>query len=180
MKRMGKLHREDSGFSIPEVILVVLVVLGLAFALNVILHHHHKASTATVSTSVSAAKTSTSSTESSYAVLSPASVAPKVSECSQTVTFSSNGSSGPITCANGELNVLAWKALAALEPKVMTLGYSATATQVQAALCADTGANVSNPIEETNYQIAALYYGWNFTTNPSVVLTNGTCVNADD
>jgi hypothetical protein len=117
-----------------------------------------------------------------FAVLSPASVASKTAECSQQVSYSSNGNSGPIQCSNGDLNVLEWNTLAALEPSVMTLGYGATAAQVQSALCKDASdsssdANTSNSniIEGTTYHIAALYYGWSFSSDPSAVLSNGTC-----
>lgn len=117
-----------------------------------------------------------------YAVLSPATVASKTAECTTPITYASNGDSSPVTCSNGDLNVTEWNALATLEPKVMSLGPSATEAQVQSALCSDatdsaSDANTSNSnaIEATTYTISALYYGWNFASNPSVVLTNGTC-----
>jgi hypothetical protein len=115
-------------------------------------------------------------------VLSPATVAPKIAECSQKLTYASNGDSSPIQCSNGDLNVLEWNALSALEPSVMTLGYNATESQVESALCSDAGdsdsdanTNASNIIETTTYQISALYYGWNFSSNPAAELSNGTC-----
>lgn len=123
---------------------------------------------------------STPSTSTAYATLSPASVPSKVVECNQAVSYASNGVPGPVQCTNGELNAADWKALAALEPKILSLGYGASAASVQATLCSDVKANISNPIEITAYQIASLYYGWSFSSNPSVVITNGTCRNIDD
>ena len=113
-------------------------------------------------------------------MLSPATVPSKTAECSQSVTYASNGVPGPVQCSNGELNSTEWNALAALEPSILKLGSNVNAGQVQSALCNDVATNISNPIELTVYQIARLYYGWNFSNNPSVVLTNGTCTNADD
>ena len=117
-----------------------------------------------------------------YATLSPATVPSKAPECSQQITFETTGNPSPITCANGYLNTLAWDALATLEPSILTLGYNANPSQVQAALCADYKAGKSdantndfNVIEGSAYQIATLYYGWSFSTNPAIVLSNGTC-----
>lgn len=128
-------------------------------------------------TSISSGSSSSTPT---YTILPPATVAPKVAECSEDITFASNGDSGPVQCSNGDLNVKEWQSLAALEPTVFKLGYDANVSQVQTALCNDVKANISNPIEVTVYQIAALYYGWNFNTNPTSVISNGTCVNVDD
>lgn len=36
-----------------------------------------------------------------------------------------------------------------------------------------------NPIEENAYRIAGIYHGRHFNTDPSAVLRDGTCVNAD-
>jgi hypothetical protein len=117
-----------------------------------------------------------------YAALSPATVPSKAAECAQVLTFNSNGTSGPLTCAGGELNVTEWEALSALEPTVLTLGYGASAPQVQTALCNDVSVSQSdantqnaNLVEQNAYQMAALYYGWVFSANPSAVLTSGGC-----
>lgn len=115
-----------------------------------------------------------------YATLPPAAVPSKVAECSQQITFTSNGDSGPVQCGNGDLNITEWNSLSALEPSVMKLGYNATSVQVRSALCADVHANISNPLEETAYHISVLYYGWHFTIDPSIVIQNGTCQNVDD
>jgi len=62
----------------------------------------------------------------------------------------------------------------------MSLGYGATVAQIQPALCADANASDSDAntkngsiVEATVYQISALYYGWNFSTNPAAILNGG-------
>lgn len=143
--------------------------------------HSSKAKPTSSATSSTSA-TGSSSTSNPYAVLSPATVPSKTAECNQAISFSSNGDSGPVQCSNGDLNATEWNSLSALEPTVMTLGYSATIPQIQSALCSDANASDSdantknsNVIEQTVYQISALYYGWNFSSNPTSILTDGGC-----
>ena len=128
----------------------------------------------------SAPISSSSSVNSSYAILKPAIVPSKIIECSATLSYDSNGNPSPIQCSNGGLNILAWNALAALEPTVMKLGYTPSAAQVQAAICIDGNAAnqdstsaISAPIETTAYQLASLYYNWSFSLNPTALLTHG-------
>jgi hypothetical protein len=179
MAMKHKLRSTTAGFVLYEAILAlgILIIVGLTGYF--ILHGlHATAKTAPTSTS----KAATTPSANSYAVLSPATVPSKVPECAAPISFQSNGNSGPVQCSSGDLNATEWNALAALEPSVMSLGYSATSAQVQNALCADASASSSdantknsNVVETTVYQITALYYGWNFASNPSAVLTNGTC-----
>lgn len=124
--------------------------------------------------------TRTSSISSSYKVLSPATVPPKVSECSASLIYLSSGNPSPLQCPNGELNIQAWNALAATEPTVMKLGYTPTKAQVSTAICADANAanqfqsaNVTAPIETSAYQIASIYYGWHFSINASGMIKSG-------
>lgn len=127
------------------------------------------------------AKPATSiNTNNLYAILKPATVPSKTAECSQPLSYNSNGDPSPITCNNGELNVLDWQAMAALEPKVMKLGYSPTVAQVEAAICldgnaanADSNVYITGPLEANVYQISSLYYGWHFSINPINLLDNG-------
>jgi hypothetical protein len=183
MPRTPQPTKTSGGFSFVEVflILVVLLVLGLV---GYFIFRSPGSSPTTPHSADAATSTApaTSQSASPYAVLSPATVPSKTAECSQQLTYAGTGNPEPVTCANGGLNVNEWQALAALEPKVMTLGYDATLSQVQSALCtdatdsnSDANTDYSNIIEETTYQIAALYYGWDFSSNPSVVLTNGSC-----
>jgi hypothetical protein len=180
MKMMDKIKQNENGFSAVEIAFILVVIAGLCLSGYLLFSSQKTAKQSPSNTSTSTSNTSTKSTNSAYKVLSPATVPSKTAECNQQISFSSNGDSGPITCNDGSLNVTEWNSLAALEPSVMTLGYGVTVTQVQSALCADVKENISNAIEATTYQISALYYGWNFSENPTTVITNGTCVNVDD
>jgi hypothetical protein len=175
---MGKTKQNAKGFSAVEIAFVLVVITGVCLSGYLLLRDSHKSSRPSESNNSATGTDATTNT--AYAVLSPATVPSKTAECTEAISFSSNGDSGPITCSDGNLNVTEWNGLAALEPTVMTLGYGATSAQIQSALCADVRANISNPIEVTTYQIAALYYGWDFNPSPTSVITNGTCVNTDD
>jgi hypothetical protein len=94
------------------------------------------------------------------AILPPATTPPVVDECLQALGYAEDGSFGPLACDNGrQLNVLAWKAAAGLDPSIMRLGLEATSSQVDAALCADLPSSTI-PIETGVYQLSAMYYGW--------------------
>lgn len=177
---MGKSFKDSDGFALIEILIAVVLVIVLLLAVHFITHSKSHAKTPLVTNSTNTSTYTSANNANKFATLSPAVVPAKAAECSQQLTFSSNGTSSPISCANGDLNILEWDALAALEPSVFKLGYDATSAQVQTALCSDVKTNVSNPIEESVYRMAALYYGWNFSSNPSAVLSNGTCVNVDD
>ena len=183
MLKTDKMQTEATGLVTTDKLFILLgfmiVVLISYIALHSVLQAGQTASSSTTAAQ-SASSKSTNSNE--YATLSPATVPPKIAECSQEISFDTAGDPGPIQCANGDLNVQAWDSLATLEPTVFSLGYSATAAQVQSALCTDVDATLSDAntknssvVEATVYQIAALYYGWSFSINPSAVLTNGTC-----
>jgi hypothetical protein len=174
-----KLTTNENGFSVGNVVTVIVVLVILACLSHVITHY--KSNTANDSTAATS-ETATNTTTDPYAILAPATVPSKATECSEPVTIDSNGDPQPVQCSNGDLNVTEWQSLASLEPTVMGLGYGATVQQVQAALCkdtnigdADSSASLRNPTEESVYQISALYYGWNFSTNPTSVLSNNNC-----
>jgi hypothetical protein len=112
-------------------------------------------------------------------ILKPAVVQSRVDECSTNLSYASNGNISPIQCSDGSLNILAWKALSALEPKVMKLGYSPTLAQLQTALCddandadVDSNSSITLPLETSIYQISSLYYGWHFSINVANVLAH--------
>jgi hypothetical protein len=180
--KMEKSLKNNKGLVFYQALLGFLIALALGILFLFVLTRHPK----TINNSNASSQNTTSSASTSstdlYATLSPATVPSKVPECNQQITFESTGNPAPITCANGYLNTQAWSALATLEPSVLTLGYNATSSQVQSALCADYEAGKSdantndfNVIEGSAYQIATLYYGWNFSTNPAKVLSNGIC-----
>src|ERR1017187_3778882 len=177
---MSNSQNSNAGFALIKTLVLLVVLVALGFLSHFVSHSIFKPSENSSTTNVAPGAVTSSSAN--YAVLTPATVPSKTPECSQQLTYASNGNPSPISCSTGYLNILAWNALSALELKVMTLGYSATPSQVQPTLCvdanaadADSSVNASNAIEESAYQISALYYGWSFTTNPSVVLSNGVC-----
>ncbi|HEY8001418.1 MAG TPA: toll/interleukin-1 receptor domain-containing protein [Solirubrobacterales bacterium] len=99
-------------------------------------------------------------------VLSPATVPPVVDLCSEQLQHGADGNVGPISCEDGRLNQLAWQHLAAnSDPLTFTLGPNATPEQVTKALCSDLDSSTI-PIITSIYEIAKLYYGWEFGINP--------------
>jgi len=168
----------SGGFVIYEAIFALLVVVIVIAAGFFILHDTNSST----SSKTSSTKDVKQTTPSPYATLSPATVPSKVTECTTPISFQSDGNSGPIQCANGDLNVTEWNALSALEPSVMSLGYSPTASQVQSDLCSDANASDSDAntknsyaVEQTIYQISALYYGWTFPSSIDSMLSSGSC-----
>jgi hypothetical protein len=94
--------------------------------------------------------------------------------CSEQLSFGADGNAGPLFCANGALNTVAWDYFAKNNPQVLPLGPNATPAQVQQAVCSDVR-NSTNPIETSTYKLAVAYYGWSFGVDPTEALTNGGC-----
>jgi hypothetical protein len=170
----------DKAFDPVDIALVLAGFLVIALIGYFVVSKISGSAKNTALNKVSASASTTSSP--SYTVLSPATVPSKAAECTEPITLASNGNSGPVRCSNGDLNATEWNTLATLEPSVLSLGYSATASQVQTALCndvkvtqSDANTNNASAIEGTVYQIASLYYGWSFSPDPSTVLSQGSC-----
>jgi hypothetical protein len=171
---MTNIAGEETNLTVAKFILLVLALLVVITVSYVLYTNYHADREAT--TPASNVPTSSSSSSSNpYVVLSPATVAPKVAECSQPLTYYTNGTSGPIQCSNGDLNVSEWDSLSALELKVMTLGYGASESQVESTICSDLNTNAGTLIEQTAYQISALYYGWSYGSAPTAEISNGSC-----
>lgn len=101
------------------------------------------------------------------ATLVPATVPPKVDECSSQLRFAVDGTAGPLKCRDGRLNALAWQYYAKFNLVVMTLGRAATPGQVQEAMCTDArNPQMTIPKEQSAFELAALYYGWRFVISP--------------
>ncbi len=155
---------------IQNLIKLLIIIGALVLVLLIIIDRNNYGDTSTKTTSAATNPTTVLGTPVSVnKVLTPATVPPKVQECYQTVGYSSTGVPSPLTCVNGAINVNAWNAISAQEPKVMSLGYSPNVSVVQAAVCSDISAASSdsapgadNDLESSAYQISALYYGWNF------------------
>lgn len=167
---------KNNGYTALEALIVIVVVIVLAiFSYFWLTRSPRPTKTPTISSTASSQMVS-----GVYTALPPATVPSRVAECKQTVSYAANGVPSPIQCPNGDLNANTWQSLAALEPKVLSLGYNASYSLVQSTLCSDVKANISNAIEMTVYQIAALYYGWNFNPSPANILNAASCQNVDD
>ena len=175
---------DEKGISTFSLFILVIMFFAIVGGGYIIYLESNLSKTAATTNNNSTAptNTSTTSTNPAYSVLKPAIVPSKTAECSQTLTYSSDGNPSPIQCSNGDLNELAWNALAALEPIVMKLGYQPTTQQVISAICTDGNAanadstpTIAAPIETSVYRIASLYYGWHFSINPQALLTRGGC-----
>lgn len=161
-----------------------LIIASLSFIVVVVIGYFIYSSLNSHSSKTTQLQPATSNTNSkintTYAILKPATVPSKVAECSANLTYASDGNPSPLQCPNGDLNVLAWNSLSALEPKVMKLGYNPSQTQVENAICKDGNAadvdsapTILAPIETSIYQISSLYYGWHFSINPAQLLASG-------
>jgi hypothetical protein len=104
-------------------------------------------------------------------VLPPAKSLPVVALCSQQLIVDQYGNSGPLLCANGGLNVLAWMVFAPRAPHVLGAGPAASLGVVQTALCRDVNISHAAVLDELSaYELAAAYYGWSFSTDPTDIL----------
>jgi hypothetical protein len=107
-------------------------------------------------------------------VLPPARTLPVVTLCAQPVTTGTDGTAGPLICSNGGLNVLAWAFYVSLAPRVLSAGPFVSPTALQTAMCLDVKVSHATTAQETSaYELAAAYYGWNFSNDPTAVLPSG-------
>jgi hypothetical protein len=103
-------------------------------------------------------------------VLPPATDAPVANLCSKPITTTSDGNATPLFCSTGAVNVLAWAYYGAISASVMSLGLNPNNGQPQAAMCDDIAHNGAKQSQEANaYRLAAAYYGWSFTFDPTKV-----------
>jgi hypothetical protein len=103
-------------------------------------------------------------------VLPPASDPPVARLCSKPIATTSDGNAGPLFCHDGSINVLAWAYYGAVGVSIMSLGLNPNNGQPQAAMCDDMAHNGAKPSQEANaYRLAAAYYGWSFTFDPTKV-----------
>jgi hypothetical protein len=111
-------------------------------------------------------------------VLPPATVPPKIAECQRRLYVSTDGNRGPLTCSSGALNTVAWQSFADETPHllIMRLGEHATLRLVVRTLCKDlVHQHSTGPIETSAYTLAALYYGWHFSTDPEQIVSSDAC-----
>ena len=110
-------------------------------------------------TTTTTAPTTTTTANPAFAILPPQMTPPVSAECSIALTDDADGNVSPITCPNGGVNVPAWNYYETNRMAVMSLGPSATASQVLTAMCSQPS---TNPTEENAEQLVAAYNGWAF------------------
>ena len=90
--------------------------------------------------------------------------------CSTPITTTSDGNAAPLLCRNGAVNVLAWAYYGAISSSILSLGLNPNNGQPQAAMCDDIAHNGAKATQEASaYRLAAAYYGWTFTFDPTKV-----------
>jgi hypothetical protein len=103
-------------------------------------------------------------------VLPPATDLPVGKLCSKPIATTSDGNATPLFCSTGALNVLAWAYYGAVSASILSLGLNPNNGQPQAAMCDDIAHNGAKAAQEANaYRLAAAYYGWAFTFDPTKV-----------
>jgi len=127
--------------------------------------------TATVQASPSPSPTSTGDeTPVAQHVLPPATDPPAAQLCSKPIATTSDGNATPLLCSSGAVNVLAWAYYGAVSASILSLGLNPSSGQPQAAMCDDIAHNGAKQTQEVSaYHLAAAYYGWTFTFDPSRV-----------
>ncbi len=110
------------------------------------------------------------------AILAPAGVAPVRDECSHSLVDDADGNVAPLLCANGDVNILAWRWYAKgwvnhgpfVWSTTMALGRYATYRQVVAAMCVDMVNTYGTiPMTLSSETLAAAYHGWHFARDPA-------------
>jgi hypothetical protein len=103
-------------------------------------------------------------------VLAPATDPPVAKLCSTPITTTTDQNATPLFCHDGSINVLAWAYYGAIAVSIMSLGLNPNNGQPQSAMCDDIAHNGAKPSQEANaYRLAAAYYGWSFTFDPTNV-----------
>ena len=103
-------------------------------------------------------------------VLPPATDPPVAQLCSKAVVASADGNASPLFCLSGAVNVLAWQFYSDISQSILSLGLNPNEGQPQAAMCDDIAHNGAKPAQEADaYRLAAAYYGWMFTFDPTKV-----------
>jgi len=101
-------------------------------------------------------------------VLPPATDPPAAQLCSKPIATTSDGNATPLLCSNGAVNVLAWAFYGAVSASILSLGLNPSSGQPQAAMCDDIAHNGAKMSQEVSaYRLAAAYYGWTFSFDPT-------------
>lgn len=109
-------------------------------------------------------------------ILPPATVLPAVPLCVAPIERYQDGNAGPLFCRSGAIVVAAWAYFAPADPHVLSVGRGPSLTAVESAICADGSINHATwPMEQSGYQLAAAYYGWNLVFDIEQFQQHGTC-----
>ena len=101
-------------------------------------------------------------------VLPPATDPPVAKLCRKPISTTPDQNATPLFCHDGSLNVLAWSFYGAVSASILSLGLNPNNGQPQAAMCDDIAHNGAKQVQEVNaYRLAAAYYGWSFTFDPT-------------
>ena len=111
------------------------------------------------------AKYSTAQASVAAKTLPPATVSPVARLCSADLTETADGNWEPRFCADGSINVVAWREYAQFSPHILAAGRGATVAQIDAALKADRGPTLVEELD--SYLLARAYYGWHFSPDPA-------------
>jgi hypothetical protein len=140
-------------------------IVGLGVVALAVVAGGCSSSTSSSAASSTSTRPATSTTLGSvYTVLAPATTRPAYKECVAPVSTDANGTVTPLQCADGAINVLAWKHYAPTAATILGLGSSATSSQVVSALCS-AKSTLTTPILEDAFRLAYVYYGWTFSSN---------------
>jgi hypothetical protein len=116
---------------------------------------------ASITLAACGSSSSSSAPQLDQTVLAPATVAPVVHECHQTVTKTQDGNAMPLICDAGGLNVDAWNFYAKLGTSVMSIGRTSTVARLIAAMCNDVIVNHATSSQEVSAAaLASYYYAW--------------------
>ena len=100
-------------------------------------------------------------------ILAPAKVLPVVGLCTAPLFEEADGNAEPQYCRDGSINVEAWRYYNRISPNILGAGPQATVDEIHAAFRADGRNHPTSPMEQQAYHLAAAYYGWTFTPDPS-------------
>ncbi len=103
-------------------------------------------------------------------VLPPATDPPVAQLCRTAITTTADQNATPLFCHDGAVNVLAWSFYGAVSDSILSLGLNPNNGQPQSAMCDDIAHNGAKRSQEVSaYRLAAAYYGWTFTFDPTKV-----------
>lgn len=150
----------------PAALVALMVVIGAGVAIAIGSGGPAPAISTTSTTTTSSSPLTTRTQPANRAILAPATVPPSVDECQRQLMFAVDGTAGPVKCANGDVNVVAWTYYARDgHARLLSLGPFATPQQALQAMCKDASSTI--PLEDEAYQLARTYYGWRFAVDPS-------------